>query len=457
MIMAKNSDMKKTGGSGDTSRREFLKLSALGAASTMAPPALAGKMIGTGERGDRVGTGNTMPGRIIIAHDPAINAHTSTIDADLVERYVHNAVKVLTGVSETGPAFESLFPGVQPTSTIVIKVNCIGSTCTRWETARGVVSGLAQMFGGTYDVSQVTLFDRHNIGYFGYTADRFEFGGNTVFLSTTNNASGSGYQPYPGYSLSRYLLNSDYLIDIPALKSHSDGNNQITVALKNHYGSCYPSSLCGNITGMLTLNSDEQIRDKTCLVVTCGLRGTYNGGPGESPQYWSNYAEQTPNTMLIGTDPVTNDYWARDLINAERANHGMAAKPCPWIEEASEAQWDIGVSDPGAMTVIPLESSAVEPVVWVGGTQLAAAWPNPFTERTNLSFNLDRAASVSLDIVDVQGRRVRSLTSSDFPAGASRLIWDGRNQSGRPAPSGVYFAVLRSDGQRRSRRIVLAR
>ena len=34
----------------------------------------------------------------------------------------------------------------------------------------------------------------------------------------------------------------------------------------------------------------------------------------------------TPNTLLATTDPTTNDYWARDLINAERDLHGMGPK-----------------------------------------------------------------------------------------------------------------------------------
>jgi hypothetical protein len=44
----------------------------------------------------------------------------------------------------------------------------------------------------------------------------------------------------------------------------------------------------------------------------------------------------------------------------------------------------------------------------------------------------------TLRILDVAGRRVRRLAVS----GAGRARWDGADDAGAPAPSGVYWAVL---------------
>ncbi|MBN2172102.1 MAG: DUF362 domain-containing protein, partial [Candidatus Krumholzibacteriota bacterium] len=320
--MAGSSDDRRHGLS-RTDRRTFLKLSALGglAAGGVGLPGLGALAAGR----DR---GNSHEGRIVVAHDPTMDGHQSTIDKDRVAQVLHGAVRMLAGMGDTGEAFESLFPDLTDASTFAVKVNCIGVTCTRWEVARAVVAGLALMRGGTYDVSQVTVYDQHNLGYYGYSAAEFAFGGHAAVISSTNNASGSGYYVTGSHQLSRYLLECDYVIDVPVLKSHSDSSNQITAALKNHYGSCSPSSLCGNIPGMLELNADPHVKDKTCLVVTDALRATWTGGPGEAPQLWSTYTEQTPNTLLVTTDPVTNEYWARDMINAEREAHSMSPKPC---------------------------------------------------------------------------------------------------------------------------------
>jgi hypothetical protein len=446
------------------SRREFLKLSALGVLTFVGNPARASQLVEFDPQPRSLGRGNGIPGRIVICHDPPMGGHNPTIDKHRVEASVHQSISFLTQIhDDIGAAFESLFPGVHAASTFAIKVNCIGPTSTRWEVARAVVSGLSQMLGGTYNVSQVTVFDRNNLGIHGYDESEFTFNGNHPLLSSTNNANNSGYYVWGsepnGYELSRYLLNSDYVIDIPALKSHTNGNNQITVAMKNHYGSCEPSDLCGNIPGMLTLNSDPNVKDKTGLVITDGLRGTFHGGPGEPPQYWSNYPEGTPNTVLVTTDPVTNEYWAREIINAQRSASGYSPRPCPWIEQASQTPYEIGVSDPELMTVINYDTTAVDegPEAFSQGTFLGPNAPNPFSESTTLRFRLEESAWARIDIVDASGRVVRRLTSRSFGEGYNQMRWDGRDLRGGKVSAGVYFARLEVGKVIRSRRIVVAR
>jgi hypothetical protein len=452
---------KRSSPSPQPSRREFLKLSAFGAVAAAGAPAMAERLSKAESNASAVGAGNRMPGRIVMLRDPNMNGHLSTINRDLTESNVHFAVCMLTGIPDTGEAFEYLFPDVvdDPNVTFAIKVNCIGPTCTRWEVARGVVSGLSLMRGGTYDVSQVTIYDRHNLHNYGYDESEFTFSGNYPLISHTNNASGSGYYVWESHELSRYILNSTYVINIPALKSHSNGNNQITVALKNHYGSCQSAALCGDIPGMLALNSDAYVKDKTGLVLTDALRGTYYGGPGEAPHSWLNYPEGSPNTIFATTDPVTNEYWARDTINSERDAHDWSLKPCPWVEEASEPSYDIGVSDPGEMTVLDLDTSDVprDPRTFAGGVLLAPNVPNPFRDSTTLRFYLADPGRAALRITDVSGRLVRDLAGREYPQGWSEVQWDGRDSRGRKAAPGVYVAGIEANGRTHARRMIVAR
>jgi hypothetical protein len=71
-------------------------------------------------------------------------------------------------------------------------------------------------------------------------------------------------------------------------------------------------------------------------------------------------------------------------------------------------------------------------------------FPNPFNPETTIRFDLPEAGTVALNVFDVTGRRVRRLLSGQMPAGAHRLIWNGQNDDGRSAESGVYFIVLRA-------------
>jgi len=71
-----------------------------------------------------------------------------------------------------------------------------------------------------------------------------------------------------------------------------------------------------------------------------------------------------------------------------------------------------------------------------------ASQPNPTSGATTLSFSLARAGEVSLAIYDASGRRVRSLLSGPREPGRYAARWDGRDESGRPVGSGVYFYKL---------------
>jgi hypothetical protein len=65
------------------------------------------------------------------------------------------------------------------------------------------------------------------------------------------------------------------------------------------------------------------------------------------------------------------------------------------------------------------------------------AVPNPFRTITNISLG-HSAKSMELKIYDMAGRIIRSFPLGSMP---SALCWDGTDQTGRPVPSGVYFAV----------------
>jgi len=88
---------------------------------------------------------------------------------------------------------------------------------------------------------------------------------------------------------------------------------------------------------------------------------------------------------------------------------------------------------------------------------LGSARPNPTRGMTNLSFTLDRAAPTRVMIVDVAGRLVRTLVSRSLQAGPHAASWDGRDERGRDAPAGIYFAVVRSGERRATSRIALLR
>ena len=89
--------------------------------------------------------------------------------------------------------------------------------------------------------------------------------------------------------------------------------------------------------------------------------------------------------------------------------------------------------------------------------QLAPAWPNPFNPHTNFEFTVAATGPARLRVFDLRGRLVAGLVDGVIAAGRHQAAWDGRDQSGRDLPSGVYLARLEAGGQVVQERVALVR
>jgi hypothetical protein len=72
-------------------------------------------------------------------------------------------------------------------------------------------------------------------------------------------------------------------------------------------------------------------------------------------------------------------------------------------------------------------------------------YPNPFNPTTVIAFQVDRPATVTLEIYNVLGEKVRTAMHSQTTAGHHQVEWDGSSDAGQPVSSGVYFAKLQMD------------
>jgi hypothetical protein len=84
------------------------------------------------------------------------------------------------------------------------------------------------------------------------------------------------------------------------------------------------------------------------------------------------------------------------------------------------------------------------------GAEFAPPWPNPATSSVHLDFELPRAASVSLHVYDLTGRRVATpIAGQRLPAGRTTRVW--RPQS---LPEGLYQLRARIDEHEHVRTLV---
>jgi hypothetical protein len=95
-------------------------------------------------------------------------------------------------------------------------------------------------------------------------------------------------------------------------------------------------------------------------------------------------------------------------------------------------------------------------------TTLLANYPNPFNPETWIPFELSRDGLVTIQIFDNRGRIVRRLKVGHRPAGrylsqSQAAYWDGKNQRGETAATGVYFYTLSASSYTASRKMVIVK
>ncbi len=76
-------------------------------------------------------------------------------------------------------------------------------------------------------------------------------------------------------------------------------------------------------------------------------------------------------------------------------------------------------------------------------TMLLPNDPNPFNPETTLAFYLEREAEFTIDINDVKGQLVQQF-SGIGRKGRNTFVWDGCDNCGNHAPSGVYMITMES-------------
>jgi len=106
-----------------------------------------------------------------------------------------------------------------------------------------------------------------------------------------------------------------------------------------------------------------------------------------------------------------------------------------------------------------LKNSDVNENSMSGEFQIYQNYPNPFIKKTIIPIEINETAqgAAEVNIYNVLGEKVSCLFKQENAAGKYDLVWDGKNQIGKDAGSGIYFAVLEKGKSRKVKKILLVR
>ncbi len=92
-----------------------------------------------------------------------------------------------------------------------------------------------------------------------------------------------------------------------------------------------------------------------------------------------------------------------------------------------------------------------------GEFNILTNYPNPFNASTTISFSVRTKGRLKLEIFNVLGKRIRLLSDQTFERGVYRRLWDGRDDTGRDVPSGVYFYSTSINGEKQVKKCLLVK
>ena len=84
-------------------------------------------------------------------------------------------------------------------------------------------------------------------------------------------------------------------------------------------------------------------------------------------------------------------------------------------------------------------------------------YPNPFNPSTTITYSLKEPGTVELKVFNLVGQLVRDLVGGEQFAGEYSVEWNGFDNNGTRAPSGLYFYAIYVNGFREIRKMALTK
>lgn len=162
----------------------------------------------------------------------------------------------------------------------------------------------------------------------------------------------------------------------------------------------------------------------------------------------------------VDLDDLDDEEWTYDLrIDWSVIDPEIDDYICPWIDQNIIGESavivtpkllhdnDFWIFDAGGSVNLSNEVSSNNlPTTFI----LGHPYPNPFNPRTTINFSVPRASDVSINIYDINGRKIQQLENKYFAPGLYSTNWNASKVS-----SGVYFVRMNADGISMTRKLML--
>jgi hypothetical protein len=230
--------------------------------------------------------------------------------------------------------------------------------------------------------------------------------------------------------------------------------------------------------GVVRATRDSATRVRSWLRLTFPARPT-NSLFTRTPRFeWSSPAITLPPGPWQYSISIVNV--GLGSVAQQRSGLSATSYTADALEACTSYRWSVTATavnspNPQSITVPSIGTFGIFTAECPSATVLFQNFPNPFSDKTCLWFDLAHRSTVKLTIYDVRLREVRRIvpssavaamldsgaygreSPSDLTGCDPNFQWDGRDDRGRLVPSGVYIAILEADGRRDSKKMMFIR
>jgi FlgD Ig-like domain/K319L-like, PKD domain/HYR domain len=153
---------------------------------------------------------------------------------------------------------------------------------------------------------------------------------------------------------------------------------------------------------------------------------------------------------VINDGPVGLHFATKDGVNYLVSNIYALGAP---VSVPDAPLKDPGKQRPGVQTLPGGQSQRVAQNARI--TTLSSVHPNPFNPETTVDFSLAASSDVTIAVFDVRGALVKVLVDGTQTAGDHSVRWNGVDEAGRSAASGIYFVRMIAGSYSEVRKIVM--
>ena len=139
------------------------------------------------------------------------------------------------------------------------------------------------------------------------------------------------------------------------------------------------------------------------------------------------------------------------------ADKSIKKAPAPLVYNPDTLLFETGtlkagqIKDFGYVSYLKGEGGTMAPLL----TQLNTNYPNPFRDKTNISYILEKEANISVEIYNLKGQKVKTLYCGMGKKGKHGISWDSTDNHGKKVASGVYFCRLITPDSIQSQKMLL--